>query len=294
MALKTRIRKDRAGVDGMIAAGGVLLVVCLLIVAGIAIAGEMGADDDMDPIAKKGSRVEVDYVGTFLDGRVFDTSLLEVAEDSSRPKSLDFNMRSPGEYRPLSVHIGQRQMLAGFEDAIIGLMEGESTVVTLTAAEAYGEVPEDEISEFELVQTVAGHEVMSVEDYEALFGEEPATGIALTHPQYGWESNVVQVEDGEVTLHHIAKLGDVYSVYTVDGDDSYGWQIKVTSLAGGEIEFENLLNSGQVNKVRGKDADGTFYLLSLDEDDNKFSVKRSREVVGQTLTFEITLVSILS
>ena len=66
-----------------------------------------------------GNNVQVHYVGTFDDGTEFDSS------------------HSRGE--PISFEVGSGQMIAGFDNAVLGMTVGETKDITLTPAEAYGE-----------------------------------------------------------------------------------------------------------------------------------------------------------
>ncbi|MGF1462572.1 MAG: peptidylprolyl isomerase [Maricaulaceae bacterium] len=68
--------------------------------------------------AQAGDTVKVDYVGVLDDGSEFD------------------HTRERG---PMEFTIGGRQVLPGFENAVIGLAEGEAASVTLAPADAYGE-----------------------------------------------------------------------------------------------------------------------------------------------------------
>ncbi len=67
---------------------------------------------------KQGDTVLVDYVGTFENGEVFD---------SSQGK------------QPLTVNIGQGQVIIGFEEALFGMKVGEEKTVKLSPEKAYGE-----------------------------------------------------------------------------------------------------------------------------------------------------------
>ena len=71
----------------------------------------------MDEIAKKGDVVEVDYVGTFENGEVFDSS--EGRE-------------------PLKFELGAGQMIPGFDEAVDGMKLMEEKTVTLPPEKAYG------------------------------------------------------------------------------------------------------------------------------------------------------------
>ncbi len=73
--------------------------------------------------AKDGDTVKVHYKGTLRDGTVFDDS----------------------EQRdPLELTLGSKQVIPGFEEAIVGMKVGDSKVETIPAAEAYGE-PKDQL-----------------------------------------------------------------------------------------------------------------------------------------------------
>ncbi|NBC04236.1 MAG: peptidylprolyl isomerase [Bacteroidetes bacterium] len=72
--------------------------------------------------AKDGDTVKVHYTGTLENGEVFDTSQ---------------------EREPLEFQLGQGQLIPGFENAVIGMSEGDSTKVDIPSDEAYGEVRDD-------------------------------------------------------------------------------------------------------------------------------------------------------
>ena len=120
---------------------------------------------------KDGDTVRVHYTGKLNDGTVFDTSR--------------------GEDRdPLEFTLGQGQLIPGFEKAVTGLDEGESTTVTIPTDEAYGERRDDlelEVAKNELPDNV-----------------EPEVGMQLQMQQQ--ESGqaipvqVTKVEEDKVTL----------------------------------------------------------------------------------------------
>lgn len=67
--------------------------------------------------AKQGDTVQVHYTGKLGDGTVFDSSR---------------------ERRPVRFTIGRGQVIAGFEQAIIGMNTGESKTTKIPIALAYG------------------------------------------------------------------------------------------------------------------------------------------------------------
>jgi len=67
--------------------------------------------------AKKGDTVKVHYTAKLEDGSVFDTSR---------------------EDEPLKFIIGEGHMIPGFEDAVVGMSQGEKKTVKIESEKAYG------------------------------------------------------------------------------------------------------------------------------------------------------------
>jgi peptidylprolyl isomerase len=74
--------------------------------------------------AKQGDTVSVHYTGKLVDGTIFDTS-------RSR--------------QPLRFTIGQGKVIAGFEQAVVGMVAGDSKTATIPADQAYGPHRDDMI-----------------------------------------------------------------------------------------------------------------------------------------------------
>lgn len=67
--------------------------------------------------AKNGDKVKVHYTGKFDDGTIFDSSL---------------------ETSPIEFTVGEGSIIAGFEEAVVGMSPGESKNTTIEADSAYG------------------------------------------------------------------------------------------------------------------------------------------------------------
>lgn len=72
--------------------------------------------------AKSGDTVKVHYTGKLKDGSVFDSSV---------------------QKEPLEFKIGEGNMISGFENAVIGMQEGESKTADIPVDDAYGEKRDD-------------------------------------------------------------------------------------------------------------------------------------------------------
>ena len=74
------------------------------------------------------STVTVNYTGKLEDGTIFDTSMVEGRE-------------------PLNAKLGESQLIKGFEDGLLDMMEGETKTIEIECGDAYGEYIEDVIQE---------------------------------------------------------------------------------------------------------------------------------------------------
>ena len=145
---------------------GMILVGILLI--GSALINGCGGEVENVVQAKNGDTVKVDYTGTLDDDTVFDTSIGK---------------------EPLEFTIGEERLLPAFEQAVIGMGPGESTIVKIPADEAYGPHREDMIL------------VMDRDELPEYL--EPEVGQWLRVSQAGEQAiavEVIDVSESSVTL----------------------------------------------------------------------------------------------
>jgi FKBP-type peptidyl-prolyl cis-trans isomerase 2 len=75
---------------------------------------------------ESGNTVRVHYTGTFENGEIFDSSVGN---------------------EPISFTVGTKQVIPGFENALMGMEVGENKTITLSPEEAYGNVESERIQE---------------------------------------------------------------------------------------------------------------------------------------------------
>ncbi len=109
---------------------------------------------------KKGDKVQVHYTGKLKDGSEFDSS-----------KGRE----------PLEFEVGAQQVIKGFEDAVIGLEEGESKTVEISSEQAYG----PRVDEM----------VLTVEKSKLPDDFTPQMGQQLQLPQENGQNVIVTVTD---------------------------------------------------------------------------------------------------
>lgn len=78
-------------------------------------------------VIKKGDKVKIEYTGTFDDGTVFDSS--------------------EKHKKPLEFEVGAKQVIPGFEKAVMGMKKGEEKEFKLKPEEAYGQPNPDLIKD---------------------------------------------------------------------------------------------------------------------------------------------------
>ncbi|TZF85976.1 FKBP-type peptidylprolyl isomerase (plasmid) [Pedobacter sp. BS3] len=82
--------------------------------------------------AAAGDTVEVNYTGSFLTGKVFDTSIEEVAK-----KSGNFNQMRP--YKPIKIPVGAGGSIPGFDEGLMLFPKGTKATLILPSKLAYGQ-----------------------------------------------------------------------------------------------------------------------------------------------------------
>ncbi len=119
-------------------------------------------------IIDQGTEVDVFYTGRYPDGEIFD---------QSTPES------------PLSFKVGQGQVIAGFDSAVLGLKVGEKTTVTIDPIDAYGEYDKDLVI------------LMAKDQFPENAEIELGMQFMLRSPEgMGQMATVVSVEESDVTL----------------------------------------------------------------------------------------------
>ncbi|MCD1294953.1 peptidylprolyl isomerase [Methanocella sp. CWC-04] len=126
------------------------LKLLFVIPAIISMAMVAGCAGNNEKIVKSGDTIKVDYIGTFPDGIVFDTSIEKVAKESGVYNEYR-------TYEPLEFTVGAGQMIKGFDSAVIGMKEGDTKNITLSPVEAYGEWNPDLVQPVSLEQLKANN-----------------------------------------------------------------------------------------------------------------------------------------
>ena len=128
---------------------------------------------------ENGDTVEIEYVGELQDGEVFDTSRKEVAEEAGIAQA-------DREYEPLTVNVGEGQLIEGFENALYDLEPGVTETVTIPPEKAYGEWSEENVREY------------GRDDFEQMIGSKTPEEGAYLRTQNGGRAQIASVEEDVV------------------------------------------------------------------------------------------------
>ena len=191
-------------------------------------------------VAQEGDVVYVDYIGKLDSGELFDTSIVEVAEDESIPKADFFTLRE--RYEPITFTLGEGEVISGFENAVLGMRVNETKTVTLPPEEAYGEVnpalltvvPIDD--EFPRVEYLKRFIEVPKEEYESIMGT--VTDGEVIELMKDVKARVGDAGEN-VTLEIMLKTGDVVNL-------GFPWNSTVISVSGDRIAVRHDVTPGAV------------------------------------------------
>jgi len=168
-------------------------------------------------LVQEGDEISVDYVGRFVGvagepGPVFDTSIPEIARDSSIPKSRTFMVRPT--YDDLTFTVGSGQMIKGFEESVLGKKEGQTYTVAIPPDKGYGDSYDDLILAVNATETIPLRETLSRERFDKLFPMVNTELDTFIHPFWGWDVHIVSIDPEKVTIWHQPVYGQDYRGFT--------------------------------------------------------------------------------
>ncbi len=268
------------------------IVVASAVILGVLVATNLPAPSGSTLKVQDDDLVDVDYIGLLPNGRVFDTSIRRVAEDDANyPKAVSFVRRD--SYSPLSVRMGAvpPTVIAGFEEGLMGMRVGETRLIEVPQDKGYGPSDPALFEVRPLVEELPQFETIATAEFETRFGAIPTLGLTVQDPLWGWDVTVTSIYAGKTTAIHVPVEGLVVKPYGA-------WDARVekvdTSSNGGQglVRVRHLLDASHVHNVQAEDEGGTFRVVAVNGGEGTYTVDYNREIVGQTLFFEVTVVSI--
>ncbi|MEE9593499.1 MAG: FKBP-type peptidyl-prolyl cis-trans isomerase [Thermoplasmata archaeon] len=272
----------------------IVIVIVAAIILGFLAATVPPAPTPPDTVGS-GDIVEVDYIGFFQNGLVFDTSLPGVAADNATwPKAISFQPRLV--YSPLRFQVGAdpATVIEGFEHGVLfptPMQVGETREVVVPPAMGYGPSDPTKIEVRPLREVLTQFETLTRTEFITQFEQDPVTGLTFTHPNWGWATRVVEASSDFVTVMHLPEAGFILRPFGA-------WEARVveveTAANGGlgRVVVLHFLDANDINNVRAQDDRGTFRVVDVNPRAETYTVDYNEEVVGQTLIFRMELVLI--
>lgn len=253
-------------------------------------------EEEPEPFAERGDQVKVNYVGRFVgSGKIFDTSIGSVARNENETFTATFN--SDRSFSPLTFTVGSGQMVKGFDEGVMGMEEGETRFITVTPDRGYGEPDENKIFRIPVVDSVPIFETQTRDSFNKNYSLEtyPEPGVTFAHHFWGWPVKIVSIDNDTVTLENDPAYGEEYTGFT--------WNTAITGISTtkNRIDLRHMVSFDQETllispeKFREYDQDVPMNIAEdgvITVENNEIVVDFNKEVVGQTLIFEVTMVEI--
>jgi len=279
----------------------------LIVVAALLLSG------CVDKTVKTGDNISVDYTGSFVDGKVFDTSIQSVAQANDLP---------PREiYEPLKFRVGQKPsaVIVGFDKGVIGMKKGETKILRIPPEEAYPINPSmiqvvPIVQDLPATRTIDKDFKIPLEQFEQYFGTNRSLGDIVQIPDTNinitiknitsevslgynlkvgsniwtanvpWNETVIKINDKNITTKPNVTKNDIFDIpnfpisITIVDINATNMTIRYNPIPETTVELPGMFGQMVPTKI-------SFNETSMIMDQN-------REVAGKTLIFNITLVSI--
>ena len=261
---------------------------------------------------KIGDTISVNYTGRLQDGKVFDTNIESVAKQNEIIKP---------EYVPLKFKVGERGMIEGFDEGVVGMKVGGTKTLTIPPEKAYGMPKPEMISSYDIIENVSAKENsfpkvfnISLEEFEGTYGPDhnksdtvvyPGTNINITVQNISdrvslsydlkegfqifsqnapWNMTVVKIDAKNVTIKPSVKKNDVIQ-FQLDQFQKTPWTSTVIEVTDDNITLRhNAIPETKVQSMYGN--------MIVRFNETKFTIDENHELAGRTLIFNVTVVSI--
>jgi len=204
-------------------------------------------------VVKKGDMVLVQYTGKLDDGTVFDSG------------NFTFNA-------------GMGQVIKGFDQAVLGMAEGETKTIRLTPEQAYGEYRPELVMNVPLVQEFNVTVNTTPELFNLTFGEPPVVNRTYEVEGMEWPVRVIGIKNSTVTLRQEVEDGQLIHM-------TYG--TSVVNVIGNKMRIRLTPRIGSM--VKTPFGDGRI----ISENGTHMTLDFNHMLAGENLTFTITILKVV-
>ncbi len=181
----------------------IIIIAVIAAVAFVVLSAPVQQDTRLS--AKYGDTVSVLYIGRYENNSVFDTNIESIAEQAGLQRTT---------FEPLEFTIGENQVIAGFEAAVIGMQLGKKKTVTLEPSQAYGEYDQQRlvtiprIQELNRTETYNTTFIIQPRTFNLTFGKSAVLNDVVTEPQTGLRFNVTNITVFSISIEAVLKRGE--------------------------------------------------------------------------------------
>ncbi len=231
----------------------VVLLLASVVVIGVYVDGEF-INKGHDTV-QYGDSVKVDYTGSLYgyydEGSdtvvpvIFDTSVESVGKNADYLFLKSFNKTS---YSNLTVNIGTKGMIEGFENALIGHDIGDTVKVCIPAGEGYtvGNFNKSGTS-FTFNQNMT----VSASEFKSFYGIDDTLSSPYPFDYMGMHLMATPSGSSQVTVNYQVAAGQTYDVYTSEKLGKV--TMNISSVADGKVTYTLTITGYK----EVKNADGT-------------------------------------
>ena len=257
---------------------------------------------------KNGDNISVDYTGRILNGKVFDTSIEKVAVENN----LGVDER---EYKPLKFTVGKGQMIKGFDEGVVGMKVGDTKKITIPPEKAYGPRNPGMIRSMPVIEEVPATRVVPkvfevpVNQFDSIIGPGHKAGDIVTIPDTNINLTVNNITSN-VSLSYNLKKGDVILSSAVP------WNETVLKIDDKNITLKANISKDDTVQIQGAPWNTTvigldnvnitlrhnpipetvipswFGKMKVSFNETSIIIDQNHELAGETLVFEVKLLSI--
>ncbi len=261
-----------------------------------------GQQSNQVQTASMNDTVVFEYVAKLPNGTVVDTNKPQIAQQHGIQKE---------QFQPLTITLGEGQVVPGLERAIVGMKAGESKEVTLQPSEAYGEKQGEKIMTVNRNQTVnrtmtmqryvnatmqqlsqvsnetsvgstvevndLSYEIISKSGNQARLRIDVEEGDQVQLPQLPWNSTVIDVDDNTYEIRQDPQNGSMMRT-----------QFGPVRITRNEDTLTRRLMVEEGGQIRTPQGLGKVVNVTHDE----VTIDFNHPLAGKTLTFQIDLMEI--
>ncbi|GBE55292.1 MAG TPA: FKBP-type peptidyl-prolyl cis-trans isomerase [Euryarchaeota archaeon] len=162
-------------------------------------------------VAKNGDLVTINYIGMLPSGKVFDTSLKQVAENKSIPKAYMFRERP--SYKPLSFVLGSKRIIEGVGDAVNGMKVNQTIEVTIPPDKAYNYYNKKLLTIIPIEEKIPRETLLKryvdVPVNQFYHAANLKAGDIFMIPDTNINASVLSINNDTMALELLLKVGDV-------------------------------------------------------------------------------------